>query len=56
MLRTIPAALALLTLAACDTAGGGGSTDVVSDPSPQATPVESVTEPTDGFENEISAE
>ena len=54
MLRPACAALAALLLtAACETTGGG---DVAVDPSPQAPLGEAITEPTDGFENEIEAE
>ena len=52
MPRPLAALLAVLTLtAACETTGG--STGPMADPNPQAPLVESITEPTDGAENEI---
>lgn len=55
MLRSIFAAASLLALAACETTGAGGGAPL-ADPSPEAGLAESVTEPTDGADNELAPE
>lgn len=56
MLRPAFATLALLSVAACETTAGGGSPAVDEAAVAAGQPVEAISEPTDGLENEIEAE